>query len=139
MKSPQISLSFRRLATAQCGATIVAATLWWVGAVVGGFGMKIAVTGATESGLLCIVSLAILLLFSPGKKRPIATVATLWSATSFIRFLAALIVSSLLYYEAQFGLRPLMFSFLLTAVLLLVAETKVLANLLAEYGTTTND
>jgi hypothetical protein len=139
MESPEISLSFRRLATAQCGATIVAATLWWVGAVVGGFGMKIAVTGATESGVLCVVSLAILLLFSPGKKRPIATVATLWSATSFIRFLVALIVSTLLYYEAQFGLRPLMFSFLLTAVFLLIAETKVLSYSLSELCNTTND
>jgi len=139
MKGPEISLSFRRLATAQCGATIVAATLWWVGTVVGGFGIKIAITGATESGVLCVVSLAILLLFSPGKKRPIATVATLWSATSFIRFLVALIVSTLLYYEAQFGLRPLMFSFLLTAVFLLIAETKVLSNSLSELCNTTND
>ncbi len=139
MKSPEISLSFRRLATAQCGATIVAATIWWLGAIVGGFGMKNATAGAAAAGILLIISLIILVLFSPQKKRPIATVATLWSATSFIRFLAALGGSSLLYYAAQFGLRSLMFSFLFTAVFLLVAETKVLSNSLSEYSTTTND
>ncbi len=139
MINPEISLSFRRLAIAQCGASIVAATLWWIGAAVGGFGMKIAVTGAAASGVLCVVSLAMLVLFLPSKKRPIATVATLWSATSFIRFLVALIPSTLLYYVAQFGLRPLMFSFLLTAVFLLIAETKVLTNSLAEFSKTTND
>jgi len=139
MKSPEISLSFRRLATAQCGATIVSATIWWLGAIVGGFGMKNATAGAAAAGILLIISLIILVLFSPQKKRPIATVATLWSATSFIRFLAALGGSSLLYYSAQFGLRSLMFSFLFTAVFLLVAETKVLSNSLSEYSTTTND
>jgi apolipoprotein N-acyltransferase len=139
MKSPEISLSFGRLATAQCGATIVAATLWWLGASIGGFGMKIATAGAAQAGILLIISLIILALFSPSKKRPIATVSTLWSATSFIRFLVALGGSTLLYYSAQFGLRSLMFSFLLTAVFLLVAETKTLANSLSECSITTND
>jgi hypothetical protein len=139
VQNPEISLSFRRLALAQCGATIFAAALWWLGAIIGGFGMQNATAGAAEAGLLLIISLVLLALFSPSKKRPIATVATLWSATSFVRFLAALGGSTLLYYAAQFDLRSLMFSFLLTAVFLLVAETKVLANSLSEYSTITND
>lgn len=132
MKSPEIALSFRKIATAQCIATFLAAVLWVAGSLVGGFGGKIAGTGAIESMLLLIVSLVVLVLFSPNKKRPIATLATLWSATSFIRFLAALGASTLLYYAAQFGLRPLLFSFLWTAVFLLVAETKVLASILSK-------
>ena len=139
MNSPEIRLSFRAIATAQCVATIVAAALWWCGAFLGGFGMAVAVTGAAESGVLLVTSLIVLVLFSPAKKRPIATVATLWSATSFMRFIVALIGSTLLYYVAQFGLRPLMFSFLLTAVFLLIAETKVLSNSLSELCNTTND
>jgi hypothetical protein len=139
MNSPEIRLSFGAIATAQCCATIVAAVLWWCGAFLGGFGMEIAVTGAAESGVLMVTSLIVLVLFSPAKQRPIATVATLWSAASFMRFIVALIGSTLLYYVAQFGLRPLMFSFLLTAVFLLIAETKVLTNSLAEFSKTTND
>jgi apolipoprotein N-acyltransferase len=139
MKSPEISLSFGRLATAQCGATIVAATLWWLGASIGGFGMKIATAGAAQAGILLIISLIILALFSPSKKRPIATVSTLWSATSFIRFLVALGGSTLLYYAAQFGLRSLMFSFLLTAVFLLVAETKSLSASLSKVNQQPNE
>ena len=139
MNNPEISLSCRRLALAQCGTTITAATLWWIGSLIGGFGPKIAIAGAAEAGILLICSLACLALFSPQRKRPIATVATLWSATSFVRFLAALVGSTLLYYSAQFGLRPLMFSFLLTAVFLLVTETKVIAHSLSETSNTTND
>ena len=139
MKSPEISLSFRSLALAQCGAVTISAALWWVGAVVGGFGMKTAVAGAAQAGVLLLVSLVILALFSPGKKRPIATVATLWSATSFIRFLVALGGSTLLYYTAQFGPRSLMFSFLLTAVFLLIAETKVLSAMLLKIGKPYNE
>jgi hypothetical protein len=97
------------------------------------------VTGVVVAGTLLVVSIIALLLFSPEKQRPIGTLATLWSVTSFVRFLAALGASSLLYYVAQFGLRPLMFSFLLTAVFLLIAETKALSKMLAEYSPTTTD
>ena len=134
MHNPEISLSFRQLALAQCGATITAATIWWIGAVIGGFSEEIAIAGAVEAGVLLLTSLAVLVLFSPNKKRPVATIATLWSATSFVRFIAALGASVLLYYSTQFGLRPLLFSFLITAVFLLVAETKALAKSLSEMN-----
>ncbi len=138
MKSREISLSFRQLVVAQCIATISAAVFWFGGALFGGFGMHIALAGIAEAGTLLIISLVILTLFSPHKQRPIATVATLWSVTSFVRFIVALLASSLLYYVAQFGLRPLMFSFLLTAVFLLIAETKVLSKMLIESSKTPN-
>ncbi len=130
--TPEISISFRRLAAAQCIATTLASVLWIAGSFIGGFDRQIMATGAAESGLILIVSLVILALFSPNKARPIATLATLWSATSFIRFIAALGASTLLYYAAQFGLRPLLFSFLLNAIFLLVAETKILASTLSK-------
>lgn len=130
MNSPEIALSFRKIATAQCLAAFLASVLWVAGSLLGGFGGKIAGTGAVEATLLLIVSLIVLILFSPNKKRPIATLATLWSATSFIRFLAALGASTLLYYGAQFGLRPLIFSFLLTSVFLLIAETKTISSMI---------
>jgi hypothetical protein len=101
--------------------------------------MENATAGAAEAGILLVTSLLALVLFSPNKKRPIATIATLWSATSFLRFLVALGGSTLLYYTAQFGLRSLMFSFLLTAVLLLIAETKVLSSMLLKIGKPYNE
>jgi hypothetical protein len=139
VNSPEISLSFRALATAQCFATVIAITLWICGTFIGGFGVQIALAGVAESGVVLVVSLVVLTLFSPGKQRPIATVATLWSAASFVRFVVALLSSSLLYYVAQFGLRPLMFSFLLTAVFLLVTETKSLSSSLSKLSQQPNE
>jgi hypothetical protein len=134
VKSLEVSLSFRALATAQCSATALAIALWICSALIGGFGLQIALAGVAEAGVVLVASLVVLILFSPSKQRPIATVATLWSVASFVRFIVALLSSSLLYYVAQFGLRPLMFSFLLTAVFLLVAETKSLSTSLSKLG-----
>ena len=135
MKSTEISLSFGQLALAQCLASSVAAVLWFGGAFVGGFEVKIALAGPAVAGTLLAVSLVILGLFAPRKRRPIATVATLWSVASFVRFIVALLASSLLYYVAQFGLRPLLFSFLFTAVFLLVFETKTLSKMFTKNST----
>jgi len=139
MNSPEISISFCKLAIAQCVATFLAAVLWVGGGFLGGFEMQILLAGIAESGVLLVVSLGVLTLFNPSKLRPIATAATMWSVTSFVRFIVALLCSSLLYYVAQFGLRPLIFSFLLTAVFLLVAETKALSSMLLKIGSKTNE
>lgn len=137
--NPTASLSFSRMAIAQIVATVTAMALWGIGSYIGGFGIQIALAGAAESGVLLVVSLVTLFLFSPNKQRPIATLATLWSVTSFVRFLVALLASALLYYAAQFGLRPLLFSFLLAAVLLLICETRVIAGSLATLSHSTED
>jgi len=136
-RSPEISLSFKRIAIAQCGATLFAGVLWFSGALLFKFDLQVALSGVASAGVLLVVSLIILTLFSPQKQRPIATVATLWAATSFLRFIVALGGASLLYYMAQFGLRPLMFSFLFTAVFLLLAETKSISNMHADYCNST--
>ena len=143
MSQPEISLSFRKLAIAQLISTALAAVLWVIGVfsfhgAIEGLEATDAIAGAAESGLILVVSLVVLALFSPRRLRPVASVPTAWSATSFVRFIVALLCSSLLYYVAQFGLRPLLFSFLLTAVFLLVAETRTLASMLSEIGKQTN-
>ena len=139
MNIPSISFSFRRLALAQLMATTVAAILWGAGSLVSGFGMQIAIEGIAESAILFATSFVFLVVFVPSKKRPVATAATLWSAASFLRFLAALGASVLLYYAAQYGARPLMFSFLLTAVLLLICETRVIAHGISNVSTLTKE
>ena len=137
MNVPEISLSFRSLVYAQCIATTLAAVLWVAGSFIGGFGRQVAAAGAAESALLFVTSLVILILFSPSKKRPVALLPTLWAATSFIRFVAALGASILLYYGAQFELRPLLFSFLLTSIFLLIAETKTISSMLTKCSSQT--
>ena len=139
MNSPEISISFCKLAIAQCVATFLAAVLWAGGVFLGGFEMQILLAGIAESGVLLVVSLGVLTLFNPSKLRPVATAATMWSGTSFVRFIVALLCSSLLYYVAQFGLHPLMLSFLLTAVFLLVAETKALSSMFLKISSQTNE
>jgi hypothetical protein len=141
---PEISLSFRRLALAQGSGAALAALFWAIGVLalrgfVDDLGAMDAVAGVAESGLILLVSLVVLALFTPSKLRPVASVPATWSATSFVRFIIALLCSSLLYYVAQFGLRPLLFSFLLTAVFLLVAETRTLASMLSEIGKQTEE
>ena len=138
MTHPTISFGFRRLACAQFVASIVAAILWGSGVFLYSILLahderslidlqQVILAGIAQITVLLGISLVFLMLFIPNKKRPVATAATLWSATSFARFLASLGASSLLYYAAQFGVRPLLFSFLLTAVLLLICETRVIA------------
>ncbi len=132
-EQPASGLPFRTLILAQFGATALAALLWFAGTKLLKFDAAITNAGLLESGLIFIVSVTLLTLFSPRKKRPIATLATLWSVTSFVRFFAALGASSLLYYVARFGLRPLLFSFLLNAILLLIFETKIIAQYLTAF------
>ena len=139
MNIPSISFSFRRLALAQLGAASIAAILWGAGSLVSGYGKQIVLAGIAETAVLLATSVVFLVVFIPGKKRPVSTAATLWSAASFLRFLAALGASILLYYAAQYGARPLMFSFLLTAVLLLICETRVIAHDLTSINTLTQE
>jgi len=143
MNHPTASLSFIHLACTQTLALCAAAILWGAGAIIWGYGSTIALTGAMVMGVLLVISIVVLAIFTPSKQRPVATLATLWSAASFVRFLAALGALSLLYYTAQFGLRPMMFSFLLAAIFLLVAETRMIAHTLsggsAETGSLTEE
>ena len=134
-----VSFSFGRLALAQLTATGISVVGWLACTIIGGFDRQIVLVGIGEPIVLLVTSLAFLALFSTSKRRPVATASTLWSANSFVRFAAALGASCLLYYAAQFGARPMMFSFLLTAVLLLFCETKVIARTLAELSTSTEE
>lgn len=137
MKTPEICLPFGQLGMAQSIAVAIGGVLWISGILIGGFPREYILWGLSEIAAIWVISLATLVLFSPGKSRPIATIGTLWSAASFGRFIAALGAASLLYYVAHFGLRPLLFSFLLTAVFLLIAETKVIAATLTKTSLNT--
>ncbi len=139
MMETTISFSFRRLAFAQLTASCISVVGWLAYTMIGGFDSQIVLVGVGEPIVLLVTSFVFLALFSPSKQRPVATASTLWSANSFVRFAAALGASCLLYYAAQFGARPMMFSFLLTAVLLLFCETKVIARSLAELSTSTEE
>ena len=132
-EQPVSGLPFRSLIVAQCCACTLAGLTWFGGTKLLKMDAKITNAGLLESGIIFIVSVTLLTLFSPRKKRPIATLATLWSVTSFVRFFAALGASSLLYYVARFEVRPLLFSFLLNALLLLVFETKIIAQYLTAF------
>tara|TARA_X000000368_G_C23049818_1_gene720845 strand:+ start:2011 stop:2427 length:417 start_codon:yes stop_codon:yes gene_type:complete len=133
MNSPKISLPFWKLIAAQGIAVALADLIWITGVLVGGFSSDYILWGLSETTIIWLISTVTVVIFVPGKCRPIATIGSLWSATSFGRFIAALGASSLLYYMAHFGLRPLLFSFLLTAVFLLIAETKVIATTISKY------
>ena len=132
-EQPVSGLPFRSLIVAQFCAFALAGFAWFGGTKLLKMEDSITYAGLLESGVIFIVSVTLLALFSPRKKRPIATLATLWSVTSFVRFFVALGASSLLYYVARFEVRPLLFSFLLNAILLLIFETKIIAQYLTAF------
>ncbi len=132
-EQPLSGLPFRSLIVAQFCACVLAGFAWFVGTKLLKMEDSITYAGLLESGVIFIVSVTLLAMFSPRKKRPIANLATLWSVTSFVRFFAALGASSLLYYVARFEVRPLLFSFLLNAILLLIFETKIIAQYLTAF------
>ena len=132
-EQPVSGLPFRSLIVAQFCACALAGFAWFGGTKLLKMEDSITYAGLLESGVIFIVSVTLLALFSPRKKRPIANLATLWSVTSFVRFFAALGASSLLYYVARFEVRPLLFSFLLNAILLLIFETKIIAQYLTAF------
>ena len=120
-----ISLPYRSFILAQISATVFAGLTWSIATKLMGMDAQIIYAGLAESGIVLMTSIVFLSLFAPAKKRPVATLATLWSITSFVRFCAALGASSLLYYATIFGLRPLLFSFFLNAIFLLIFETRI--------------
>ena len=132
-EQPVSGLPFRSLIVAQFCACALAGFAWFGGTKLLKMEDSITYAGLLESGVIFIVSVTLLAMFSPRKKRPIANLATLWSVTSFVRFFAALGASSLLYYVARFEVRPLLFSFLLNAILLLIFETKIIAQYLTAF------
>ena len=132
-EQPVSGLPFRSLIVAQFCACALAGFAWFGGTKLLKMEDSITYAGLLESGVIFIVSVPLLAMFSPRKKRPIANLATLWSVTSFVRFFAALGASSLLYYVARFEVRPLLFSFLLNAILLLIFETKIIAQYLTAF------
>tara|TARA_Y100000589_G_C26838475_1_gene500975 strand:+ start:150 stop:572 length:423 start_codon:yes stop_codon:yes gene_type:complete len=132
-EQPVSGLPFRSLIVAQFSACVLAGFAWFGGTKLLKMEDSITYAGLLESGVIFIVSVTLLAMFSPRKKRPIANLATLWSVTSFVRFFAALGASSLLYYVARFEVRPLLFSFLLNAILLLIFETKIIAQYLTAF------
>jgi len=128
MAQTHISLPYRSFIIAQIAATTLAALVWLITTKLMSMDVQIIYAGIAESGIVLITSIVFLALFSPTKNRPVATLATLWSVTSFVRFCSALGASSLLYYATIFGLRPLLFSFFLNAIFLLIFETRIVTN-----------
>lgn len=128
MDQIHISLPYRSIIIAQISATALAGLAWSIATKLMGMDAQIIYAGLAESGIVLMTSIVFLSLFSPAKKRPVATLATLWSITSFVRFCVAIGASSLLYYATIFGLRPLLFSFFLNAIFLLIFETRIVTN-----------
>ncbi len=128
MSSPTASLATARIVTAQVLVAAVSCGIWAVIALLGGWN---ATAGVVETVVVGAISLAMVAVIRPANPRPVATFATVWMVASLTRFAAALGVTFLLHSAAQLDARPLLFSFLLVAVLLLLVETRVVARTLS--------
>jgi hypothetical protein len=114
--------------TAQVLAVAVSCGVWVVVALLGGWN---ATAGLIETVVVGAISLAMVAVIRPSNPRPVATFATVWMVASLTRFAAALGATFLLHSAAQLDARPLLFSFLLVAVLLLLVETRAVARTLS--------
>ncbi|MDP6601752.1 MAG: hypothetical protein QGH76_05595 [Phycisphaerales bacterium] len=128
MSTPTTSLAPARIVTAQVLAVAVSCGVWVVVALLGGWN---ATAGLIETVVVGAISLAMVAVIRPSNPRPVATFATVWMVASLTRFAAALGATFLLHSAAQLDARPLLFSFLLVAVLLLLVETRAVARTLS--------
>jgi len=128
VSTPTTSLAPARIVTAQVLAVAVSCGAWVVVALLGGWN---ATAGLIETVVVGAISLAMVAVIRPSNPRPVATFATVWMVASLTRFAAALGATFLLHSAAQLDARPLLFSFLLVAVLLLLVETRAVARTLS--------
>jgi len=131
---PTAAVDARRLIRAQVASCAAASGIWAIIIGVGQFGPATMVAGLAQIGLLAVVSVVMTVLFQPGRERHVGTLVAAWSAVSLMRFAAALGGGLLLYFAARYGARPLLFSFLLAALPVLAAETRVFTGTLSSMG-----
>ncbi len=134
MTGPTATVDAQRLIRAQVASCAAASGIWAIIVVVGGFGTQAMVAGLAQIALLAVVSVVTTVLFQPGRERYVGTLVAAWSAVSLVRFATALGGGLLLYFAARYGARPLLFSFLLAALPVLAAETRVFTGTLSSMG-----
>tara|TARA_B100002051_G_scaffold154934_1_gene146470 strand:+ start:802 stop:1251 length:450 start_codon:yes stop_codon:yes gene_type:complete len=133
-KQPSAPLPTKALLVGQFAAGCIAAVLWSLGTILGGFGSSLLVEGLIEIGLVTGVVLACTLAIAPWTVRPAGTWAVVLIATSLVRLVVITGLTLLLYSAARMAPKALVVSAFVTIATVLIAETLVTTRFLSRLS-----
>ena len=119
------------LLTGQFAAGCIAAVLWTLGTLAGGFGTETLLEGLVEVGLVTGVVLACTCAIAPWTVRPAGTWAVILIATSLVRLVVITGLTLLLYSAARMAPKALLVSAFVAIATVLIAETLVTTRFLS--------
>ena len=134
VKQASLSLPSGLLMSGQVLAAIIAAVLWVLGVLSGGFGGTILFEGLVEIALVMVLALAGILAIRPGVPRPAVTWAVLFIAGSLVRLVVTAGLSLLLYSAAHMAPKALLVSGFVAFMVSLIIETVITARLLSRVS-----
>ena len=115
----------------QLVAGCIAAILWTLGTLGGGFGTTVLFEGLAEVGLVTAVALLCTIAIAPWTVRPAGTWAIVLMTTSLVRLVIIIGLSLLLYSAARMAPKALVVSAFVTIAAVLIAETLVTTRFLS--------
>lgn len=133
-RQPASALPTGRLLIGQVAAGCIAAILWLLGTLVGGFGTPILLQGLIEVALVTAVALLCTLAIAPWTVRPAGTWAMVLITTSLVRLVVIAGLSLLLYSAARMAPKALVASAFVTIAAILITETLVTARFLSRLS-----
>ena len=126
-----LSLPTGLLMSGQVVAALIAAILWVLGVLTGGFGTSILLQGLLEITLVMILAMAGILAIRPGVTRPAVSWAVLFIAGSLGRLVVTAGLSLLLYSAAHMAPKALLVSGFMAFMASLIIEAVITARLLS--------
>ncbi len=139
---PVTPLPTKKIVIGQVLAGTVAAGLWVLGLIIGGFGPDLILPGLLEIALVICVAVACTLAITPWTPRAVGTWAMILLGSSLVRLILITGLSLLLYSAALMAPKAMVISAFLPIATILVLETVVIARFLTSLSpvktTTTN-
>ena len=134
VKQASLALPTGLLMSGQVLAAIIAAVLWVLGVLSGGFGGTILFQGLVEIALVMVISLGGILAIRPGVARPAVSWAVLFIAGSLVRLVVTAGLSLLLYSAAHMAPKALVVSGFMAFIASLIIEAVITARLLSRVS-----
>ena len=133
-QQPVTPLPTSKIIIGQILGGVLAAILWILGTLLGGFGSELARLGLLEIGLVIVVAVACSLAITPWTPRPVGTWAMILLGSSLVRLVLITGLSLLLYSAAQMAPKAVVISAFLPVATILVFETVVIARFLTNLS-----
>ncbi|MEE2908307.1 MAG: hypothetical protein VX527_10825 [Planctomycetota bacterium] len=126
-RQPNSALPTGRLLLGQLAGGCIAAVLWLLGTLGGGYGSSILQQGLIEVAMVTAITLVCTVAIAPWTVRPAGTWAMVLITTSMVRLVVIAGLSLLLYSAARMAPKALVVSAFVTIAAILITETLVTA------------